>query len=116
MIESISSIDALSSLSGLSSVTQLSRLSGLKNSEETTNYTSSALFTEALEAAKSLLQATNEAEMVTSELTYDFMTGANDNIHNLLIAQEKSSILLYFTMQTRNKVLEAYQEIMRITV
>ena len=104
MIQSITGIDALY------------QLESLKSKSDTEQLTSGTLFTEVLESAKSLLQATKEAEGVSSQLTYDFMTGANDNIHNLLIAAEKSSILLYYTMQTRNKVLEAYQEIMRISV
>lgn len=75
-----------------------------------------SVFTGALNQAKELLNATAQAENRTNELTYDFMTGKNDNIHNLLIAQEKSSILLQFTMQVRNQVVQAYQEIMRLSV
>ncbi|MGL6173049.1 MAG: flagellar hook-basal body complex protein FliE [Cellulosilyticaceae bacterium] len=78
--------------------------------------TSDEAFKGALDAAKMLLNATNEAEQVTNELTYDFMTGKNENIHGLMVAQEKSSILLQFTMQVRNNVLEAYREIMRMPV
>lgn len=78
--------------------------------------TSDDLFAGALESAKSLLEATNEAEGVSSQLTYDFMTGKNENIHGLMIAQEKASILLQFTMQVRNQVLDAYKEIMRMPV
>lgn len=74
------------------------------------------LFTDSLAQAKELINATTEAEKKTTELTYDFMTGKNDNIHDLMIAQEKSSILLQFTVQVRNNVLEAYREIMRIPV
>jgi flagellar hook-basal body complex protein FliE len=78
--------------------------------------TSDASFEKALEAAKQLLEKTNEAEQITNELTYDFITGKNDNIHSLMIAQEKSGILLQFTMQVRNQLVDAYKEIMRISV
>lgn len=44
------------------------------------------------------------------------MTGKNDNVHSLMIAQEKSSILLQFTMQVRNQLMDAYKEIMRLPV
>ncbi|OOB77536.1 MAG: hypothetical protein ATN33_00880 [Epulopiscium sp. Nele67-Bin001] len=70
----------------------------------------------ALDAATDLLQETNQAELVTTQLTYDFMTGQNEDIHSLMIAQEKSSILLNFTMQVRNKIMSAYDEIMQIPV
>ncbi len=78
--------------------------------------TSDASFELALKAAKQLLEETNEAEEITNQLTYDFITGKNDNIHTLLIAQEKSGILLQFTMQVRNQLMDAYREIMRISV
>ncbi|MGL4739104.1 MAG: flagellar hook-basal body complex protein FliE [Cellulosilyticaceae bacterium] len=78
--------------------------------------TSDVLFTESFKRAKELLGATAEAEQKTTELTYDFITGKDENIHNLMIAQEKSSILLQFTTQVRNNLLEAYREIMRIPV
>lgn len=78
--------------------------------------TNDQVFSDALAAAKNLIQQTAEAEKIGTEKTYDFMTGKDENIHNLLIAQEKSSILLQFTMQVRNNVLEAYKEIMRMPV
>ena len=104
MIQSILGVDALQQL--MTTKTDLT----------STAQTDDTLFTTSLEAAQKLLEATNQAEEATSQLTYDFMTGANDNIHTLLISQEKASILLQFTVQVRNGLLEAYQEIMRISV
>ena len=91
-------------------------LGRLENRSNEVKGTSDSAFTGALNAAKELLEATNQAEEVTTQLTYDFMTGKSENVHNIMIAQEKSSILLQFTMQVRNNVLQAYQEIMRIPV
>jgi flagellar hook-basal body complex protein FliE len=42
--------------------------------------------------------------------------GLNDNLHQVMIASEKADIALQFTVQIRNKILEAYQEIMRMNV
>lgn len=78
--------------------------------------TSDKSFTDSLEAAKKLLEVTDEAEKIATMYTYDFMTGKNDNVHSLMIAQEKSSILLQFTMQVRNQLMDAYKEIMRLPV
>lgn len=86
------------------------------NKGETIQKTGDQAFVNAFNTAKELLNATKESEAVTNKLTYDFMTGKNENIHSLLIAQEKSSILLQYTMQVRNQVLESYREIMRIPV
>ncbi len=43
-------------------------------------------------------------------------TGDAENLHNVMIDMEKAEIALQFTIQVRNKVLEAYQEIMRMQV
>ncbi|HZJ82635.1 MAG TPA: flagellar hook-basal body complex protein FliE [Clostridia bacterium] len=42
--------------------------------------------------------------------------GEIDSLDNVMIQMEKADIALQFTMQIRNKVLEAYQEIMRIQI
>lgn len=89
---------------------------GLTNVENKAKLTGDASFTGALEAAKNLIDANMQAEQTTSTLTMDFLTGNNDNIHSLLIAQEKSSILLQYTLQVRNGLLDAYKEIMQLSI
>lgn len=41
-------------------------------------------------------------------------TGQIDSLHKVMIDAEKADIALQFTVQVRNKVIEAYQEIMRM--
>ncbi|MCS7002880.1 MAG: flagellar hook-basal body complex protein FliE [Dehalococcoidia bacterium] len=43
-------------------------------------------------------------------------TGGDIDLHDVMIAQEQSSIAMQFTLQVRNRVIEAYQEIMRMQV
>jgi flagellar hook-basal body complex protein FliE len=45
-----------------------------------------------------------------------FVAGELPDVHRLLIAAEKSSLNLQLTVQVRNKVIEAYQEIMRTQI
>lgn len=45
-----------------------------------------------------------------------FAAGELPDVHRLLIAAEKSSLNLQLTVQVRNKVIEAYQEIMRTQI
>jgi len=42
--------------------------------------------------------------------------GENVELHDVMIASQKASITLQATMEVRNKVVEAYQEIMRMQV
>lgn len=43
-------------------------------------------------------------------------TGDIQNIHQVMLDSEKAEIALQFTLQVRNKIIEAYQEIMRMQV
>lgn len=56
----------------------------------------------------SLLQADESARMLA--------TGEITDIHDVMIATEKANLSLQLMVQVRNKVLEAYQEIMRMPV
>ena len=40
--------------------------------------------------------------------------GEQEYLHNTVIAYEKANLALQFTVEIRNRLLEAYQEIMRI--
>lgn len=43
-------------------------------------------------------------------------TGNVDNLHKIMIDAEKADIALQLMLQTRNKAIESYQEIMRIQI
>lgn len=62
------------------------------------------------------LKKVSDLEKESQMLTEDFAAGRTDNIHQVMIAAEKSEIALQFTMQIRNKILDAYNEIMRMQI
>lgn len=43
-------------------------------------------------------------------------SGQLENIHEAMIATQKADIALQLTMQIRNKILDAYREIMRMQI
>ncbi|KPU28223.1 flagellar hook-basal body protein FliE [Caloranaerobacter sp. TR13] len=43
-------------------------------------------------------------------------TGQVNNIHEVMIASEKANIALQLTLSVRNKVIDAYREIMRMQI
>ena len=51
-----------------------------------------------------------------NQLTTDFALGKTDNIHQVTIASEKARVALDLTTSIQNKVMDAYEEIMRIQV
>ncbi|MDR1736001.1 MAG: flagellar hook-basal body complex protein FliE [Oscillospiraceae bacterium] len=44
------------------------------------------------------------------------ITGNSEDIHNLTIASTKADIMLNLTVQIRNRMVEGYQEIMRMQI
>ena len=44
----------------------------------------------------------------------EFALGKNYDLHEVMISAEKAGISFQFLLQIRNKLLEAYQEIMRM--
>ena len=47
---------------------------------------------------------------------YDLVAGNTDDLHNLQIELSKAELSVSYMVQLRNKSLEAYNEMMRITV
>ena len=54
----------------------------------------------------------NEADQAVQELA----TGQNKDIHQTMIAMEKADVSFRLMMQVRNKIITAYEEVMRMPV
>ena len=65
---------------------------------------------------KDALDRVNERQIVSDEYKRLLATGDVDNLHDVTIAAEKANISLQLTLGIRNKVLEAYREIMRMQI
>lgn len=46
----------------------------------------------------------------------DLATGKSENLHDAMITMEKAETAFKLLMQVRNKVIDAYQEVMRMQV
>lgn len=64
---------------------------------------------------QALLQV-QETEAAAAKASQQLATGEIQDLSQVVIAAEKASITLQYTLAVRNKVLEAYQEIMRMQV
>lgn len=58
----------------------------------------------------------NTLQQQSDDLKTQLVTGQLDDIHQVMIAAEKADLAFQLTVQIRNKVLDAYQEIMRMQV
>lgn len=58
----------------------------------------------------------NKQQATVEHLNGQFVTGNLSDIHQLMIESEKTSLGLELTVQIRNKMIDAYQEIMRMQI
>jgi flagellar hook-basal body complex protein FliE len=56
----------------------------------------------------------NEMQMEKTAMIQDFATGKNQNVHELMISLQKAGLAMDMTAAVRNKVMQAYQELMRL--
>jgi len=70
-------------------------------------------FSDVLKQAISDLQ---QLQRTSAYNNYLLATGQAESLHKVMIDAEKADIALQFTLQVRNKLLEAYQEIMRMQI
>ena len=62
------------------------------------------------------LNTVNNFQGQSDQLTTKLVNGEDVNIEEVMIAAQKASVTLNLTMEVRNKAVEAYQEIMRMSV
>ncbi len=68
------------------------------------------------EMLKSALLEVNRLQADAGEKIQDLVTGRTDNLHEVMIAVEEAGLAFQLTMQVRNKILQAYDEILRMQV
>lgn len=70
-------------------------------------------FTELLKKA---VEEVNGLQQQSQDMKTQLLTGQVDNIHQVMITGEKAELAFQLTLQIRNKVIEAYQEVMRMQI
>ena len=80
---------------------------------EVKSNTASASFASMLQQG---LAQVNALQSAADEAIWRLAAGQADNLHEVMIAVERASIALELTIAIRNKLVEAYQEIMRMQV
>ena len=65
---------------------------------------------------KEAINEVNSKQIESDTMTQKLVMGQDVELHDVMIAAQKASISLNATMEMRNKVVEAYQEIIRMPV
>lgn len=58
----------------------------------------------------------SEAQAASDQVTERMARGENVDLHQVMIASQKASITMSAALEVRNKVVEAYQEMMRMSI
>lgn len=85
------------------------KLNGTENSKPS-NENTGASFTDIL---KKSIEQVNDAQLQADAAIKAAAAGENIDIHDTMIAIQKADVSLKLMMEVRNKLLEAYQDIMR---
>lgn len=62
------------------------------------------------------LNEVNQNIQTSEKLSMDLASGKETNIHETMLAATKAELSFSMLVQVRNKVIEAYQEVMRMQV
>lgn len=65
---------------------------------------------------KGFLNKTNDQILTAEKMIQDYTLGKDVELHQVIMASEQANLALQMTMQVRNKIIEAYQEVMRMQV
>jgi flagellar hook-basal body complex protein FliE len=68
------------------------------------------------DALKDSIGKVNDIQHQADQAVQDLTAGKSNNLHQTMIAMEKASVSFELMMQVRNKILSAYEEIMRMQV
>jgi len=92
--------------------------SALSSINNMTNATSTATNDETgfKSVLEDLINQANETDAIDQDQNVQLMAGNVNNLHEVIISGEKADLALRLTTQVRNKVVDAYTEIMRMQV
>ncbi|MCX8092821.1 MAG: flagellar hook-basal body complex protein FliE, partial [Candidatus Goldbacteria bacterium] len=62
------------------------------------------------------IKSINETSVNANEAIEKLAAGQNIELHNVVLAAQKSYLTLQLALQIKNKITDAYQEIMRMTM
>ncbi|WNS77170.1 flagellar hook-basal body complex protein FliE [Bacillus sp. DTU_2020_1000418_1_SI_GHA_SEK_038] len=98
---------------GFPAVSNILKPQGAKQTHTYTPYEAHKSFASVL---KNSIQELNNLQNESDKMTEKLVKGENVDLHQVMIASQKASVTLQATLEIRNKVIEAYQETMRMQV
>ncbi|BEP29383.1 flagellar hook-basal body complex protein FliE [Helicovermis profundi] len=102
----------MSLINGLdnANINNISKVNANLSPKNTTNVTTNNFSNYLLNA----LDKVNESEIDSNKMDQLLAVGDVENLHEVMIASQKAEVTLDFAVEVRNKIMDAYKEIMRI--
>ena len=85
---------------------------GVNAADKRTNPVSS--FDNVLNSVINMVGETNTLQNKASAEEIKFALGESDNTHDLMVAEQKATVALQYTVAVRDKFLDAYKELMNM--
>jgi len=106
---------AISPISAVSprSATEIKRVTDQNINTEKNKKSEKSSFNEILKESITNLDSNITS---TQESLENIISGKSDDIHSYIVESEKTAVNLQMTLQVRNKIVDAYNEIMRMQV
>lgn len=73
-------------------------------------------FDKILNSVMGMVRETDQLQHNANAQEVSFMLGESDNVHDLLIAEQKATIALQYTVAIRDKFIEGYNSIMNMQI
>lgn len=102
----------ISSINGISTnqIGSILDNSSLKKTEESNS------FSDVLSAAMGSIEETNDLQNSAEQEEVRFALRESDNTHDLLVAETKASVALQYTVAVRDKIIDAYKQLMQMSI
>ena len=68
------------------------------------------------EIFEKMIDSVNDSQIKATQAVKDFALGKIENVHDLMLAEVEADTSFRMLAQTRNKLVEAYKEIMRMQI
>ncbi|MGB0371211.1 MAG: flagellar hook-basal body complex protein FliE [Opitutales bacterium] len=71
---------------------------------------------EPLDGVKSMVEGVDSAMKAGRSKAHEVLAGESDNLHQSMIAMQEAGVAFNLMLEVRNKMVESYQELMRMQV
>lgn len=106
-------LDVISSTTSMSNINGLTQFSESIKNTENLEKTDKVEFSSVLEK---VISDVNESQLISNEKVDKFIKGEDVAVHDVMIAMNEAQMSMQLLIEVRNKIVEAYQEINRLSL